>query len=383
MAELLPLVSSLHFMLSVRTESSSSKSCDVAIIGGGPAGCATALSLRSHAPSLSVTLIEASSYDNPRIGEVLPSVARTFLNHLGIWEAFCGAQFQTVHSISSVWGQPFRSENHFIYSLQGAGWHLDRARFDGFMAEHAATCGVDVKIATRVKAIERSAEGWQLGLSDGVEIRPRFVVDATGRSAVFARKAGARAVALDHLTGFARFFTIASGSEPGTLIEAFSDGWWYTAINGNNRVVTCMTDKDIARRLGLRDEERWITLLSKTDWIRRSVDEADMHGSPIICAANSTRLEPVCSNDWLAVGDAACAFDPLSSQGIVKALRGGIFASYAIADWLCKSEAGGLARYESFVRREFNTYRSVHAEYCCREQRWPDSSFWNRRSAVV
>jgi 2-polyprenyl-6-methoxyphenol hydroxylase-like FAD-dependent oxidoreductase len=33
---------------------------DVAIVGGGPAGCATALSLRSHEPSLSVIIIEAA-----------------------------------------------------------------------------------------------------------------------------------------------------------------------------------------------------------------------------------------------------------------------------------------------------------------------------------
>ncbi|MCI0487336.1 MAG: tryptophan 7-halogenase, partial [Blastocatellia bacterium] len=104
------------------------KSCDVIILGGGPAGCATALSLRSHAPSLSVALIEASAYDRPRIGEVLPAIARTFLNHLRIWEAFETEGFQTVHSTSFVWGHPFRAENHFIYSMHGSGWHLDRRR---------------------------------------------------------------------------------------------------------------------------------------------------------------------------------------------------------------------------------------------------------------
>ena len=57
---------------------------DVLILGGGPAGCATALALRAQAPALAVGLIEASSYDQPRIGEVLPGVARVFLEHLGI-----------------------------------------------------------------------------------------------------------------------------------------------------------------------------------------------------------------------------------------------------------------------------------------------------------
>lgn len=365
------------------TEEVTPNSCDVVILGGGPAGCATALSLRTHAPSLSVIIIESSSYDRPRIGEVLPAVARTFLDHLGIWKAFQAEHFQSAYSTSSIWGQPFRSENHFIYSLQGAGWHLDRVRFDAFMAESAANRDVEIKLAMRATSVGKSRDGWHLGLSDGSEIHTRFVVDATGRNAFFARKAGARAVALDHLAGFARFFTTGNDAEQGTVIEAFADGWWYTALNGNSRAAVCMTDVDIARRLGLRDKERWMNQLSETCWIQRSVMGATLQDTPMICAANSVYLDPVCSTNWLAVGDAACAFDPLSSQGIVKALRAGIFASYAIADFLNKSDAVGLARYDRFVRREFSRYKSLHAEYCGRERRWPDSSFWNRRSTLV
>jgi 2-polyprenyl-6-methoxyphenol hydroxylase-like FAD-dependent oxidoreductase len=53
-----------------------SQQLDVLILGGGPAGCATALALRAHAPALSVALLEAGHYDRPRIGEVLPAAAR-------------------------------------------------------------------------------------------------------------------------------------------------------------------------------------------------------------------------------------------------------------------------------------------------------------------
>jgi len=48
------------------------ESYDVVILGGGPAGAATALSLRSHAPDLSVALIEQTNYHAMRIGETLP-----------------------------------------------------------------------------------------------------------------------------------------------------------------------------------------------------------------------------------------------------------------------------------------------------------------------
>lgn len=45
-------------------------------------------------------------------------------------------------------------------------------------------------------------------------------------------------------------------------------------------------------------------------------------------------------------------FDPLSSQGILKALRSGIFASYAIVDRLLHADDGhGCARYAALIRQ--------------------------------
>lgn len=324
-------------------------------------------------------MAEATAYERPRVGEVLPAVARSLLDQLGVLKPFEGEGHRPVHSTAAAWGSPLRRENHFIYSARGAGWHLDRARFDAFLAREAARRGVEVRLRTRLEAAERSGGGWRLRLSDGAELRARFVVDATGRRAAFARGAGARRVSCDRLVGYARFFTPDAAAEPGTLIEAFREGWWYTALAGGRRVVACLTDSDIARKLRLRDEGRWLGLLSETSWVRRGVGRGVTDGPPVIRAADSGLLEPVCAPDWLAVGDAASTYDPLSSQGIVKSLRSGVFASYAVADRLDKSDASGLARYETLVRREFAAYRRAHAQHCAAERRWPDSDFWRRR----
>jgi len=282
-----------------------------------------------------------------------------------------------------VWGRPLRQENHFIYSLHGSGWHLDRARFDAFLAQQSARCGTEILLTTRLVAVERLPDRWHLRLSDGTEFQARFIVDATGRSAAFARKMGARPLVSDRLFGFARYFTLDADSDPDTLIEAFSQGWWYTAPAGEYRIVACMTDLDLAHRLSLRDERRWLSLLSETRLIQRRVGHGSLHGAPIVRAARSGCLDQICAPDWLAVGDAASTYDPLSAQGIVKSLRSGIFASYAIADHLQRSDANGLPRYEKFVRREFAGYRRVHAQYCAEENRWPESDFWKRRHAIT
>jgi 2-polyprenyl-6-methoxyphenol hydroxylase-like FAD-dependent oxidoreductase len=352
---------------------------DVIILGGGPAGCATALSLRSYSPSLSIALIEESSYEHPRVGEVLPGLARSLLDQLGIWKAFDAERYRPSNSTTAFWGSSSGSENHFIYNLRGPGWNLDRVRFDALLAGQAAEFGTDVRRGLRFAGAERSRDGWRLSLSDGAGLECHFVVDATGRRAAFARKMKARVLSFDRLMGFTRFFELDGDSEPGTLVEAFQDGWWYTAPAGRFRAATCMTDADVARSLELHDQDQWLSLLSKTNAVRSRVGRAVLHGPPVIRSANSAHLDPVCGTDWLAVGDAASAFDPLSSNGIVKALRSGIFAGYAIADLLNKSDATGLDRYRKLVPREFAVYRRAHTEYCAAEDRWPDRPFWSRR----
>jgi hypothetical protein len=73
----------------------------------------------------------------------------------------------------------------------------------------------------------------------------------------------------------------------------------------------------------------------------------------------------------------------VSGQGIFKALRGGIFASYAIADSLRGGDQGAVARFRSFVADEFATYREKLNHYYGLERRWPDRPFWRRRAGAL
>jgi flavin-dependent dehydrogenase len=103
----------------------------------------------------------------------------------------------------------------------------------------------------------------------------------------------------------------------------------------------------------------------------------------IVRPAASRRLDPAAGEDWLAVGDAASVVDPLSSQGLFKALRSGTFASYAIADRLLRADDVGLRRYRTHVREEFAGYLRARERYYGQERRWPASEFWSRRARVT
>jgi 2-polyprenyl-6-methoxyphenol hydroxylase-like FAD-dependent oxidoreductase len=353
---------------------------DVAIAGAGPAGSACAIALRTRMPSLSVALIEASRFDAPRAGETLSPAARPLLDHLGVFDAFRAAGHAEVHGTTASWGGTAPHDNDYIFHARGPGWHLDRTRFDAMLADHAASRGAALLTGAAIVTAQRVDDCWHLELAGGRTVAARFLADTTGSAAIARRFCGARAVVIDHLVSFGRFFDNDANADPRTIVEAFADGWWYTAaLPGKRRFVACMTDSAVAHRLRLRDAASWTRLLKAMPLIGRIAVHAN---GPIVArACGSQRLESAAGADWIAAGDAASRFDPLSSQGITKALRSGVFASYAIGDRLAHGDTRGLRRYENFIRSEFDSYLRTRIAIYRDEQRWPHSGFWNARSS--
>src|SRR5205807_10018960 len=85
---------------------------------------------------------------------------------------------------------------------------------------------------------------------------------------------------------------------------------------------------------------------------------------------------------WCALVDAATTFDALSYAVIMKCLRSGVFASYAIGDFI-KGNTSCLEKYEALLKREFANYLATRADYYGREKRWANSVFWQRRHEQI
>ena len=87
-----------------------------------------------------------------------------------------------------------------------------------------------------------------------------------------------------------------------------------------------MTDADLLRRQCGAWPAFWQARLQQTIHTQSRLRAFDLQAALRVVAANSSRLNYVSGRGWLAVGDAAMAFDPLSSQGLVQALASGIRA---------------------------------------------------------
>ena len=359
----------------------------ILILGGGPAGTATALTLCNHAPSYSVTVVESSNYEEIRIGETLPPQVQQLLMHLDIWPAFLQRNYMPALGTSAAWGSRELHTNEFFTNIHNRGWHLDRRDFDAFLATASEKRGVSVYTKTKMIAQQRCQNRWLVTLrnqeGDRIEKEADFIVDATGRLAAFARQQEAKKEYHDQLVGLFRFFDVdTSYVDSTTLVEAGEDGWWYSSLLPNSQLVMAyMSDRDIVGENRLKSGSQWLEEAQKTTHTHQRLlhSKADLDNAPPrIHAAHTQQLDKIIGDGWLAVGDAATTFDPLSSQGVFKALRSGIFAAYAISDYL-QGDEQALNKYEHFVCQEFAGYRKTWQTYYSQEQRWPTSVFWQRR----
>jgi flavin-dependent dehydrogenase len=375
---------------------------DLVVLGGGPAGCAAALTVLTYS-RLRVTVVERSRYEDWRVGETLSPGVLPLLRYLGAEETLQAERQLASYGTAAAWGAPEVVARDFLFSAAGEGWLLDRARFDRALAGLVSRRGGTVFLGTTVTEEAREDDGWRLVLADGTNLSARYVIDASGRQAAFARRRGAGFEVRDHLAGAVALFPDDGTGEAGTLVEATPWGWWYTArLPAERRVVALMTDSDILRERRLHEPAHWLVALAETQAIRQRLSAAEPLGPPVVRAASSQILEPLSGEGWIAAGESAVGFDPLSSMGIGYALASGIQAArIAAGEIAARSEESSATSDASAVsipvnepstmadspepddaadvRRHFDGYLDRRRAYYLCEPRWRDQLFWSRR----
>ncbi len=398
----------------------------VAIIGGGPAGAVAALELAKAGAD--VVVIERDISEVWKIGEGLPPAAKPILQRLGMWERFLADQHLASYGNCSAWGSSELVDHSFVFNPYGCGWHLDRRRFDKMLLGAAIEAGAKLISGFGLTTCQQVGSGWwlhgktllgelpepftaesqrtlskrrdsgeplcdsaveqadgeSLFPSDSVSIKTDFVIDASGRGSRFARRQGAKRINHDNLVGLAMLLKAEREADQDslTMVEAVAEGWWYAALLPCKKLVAVfLSDADLESTRVARTAEGWKRLLDQTVYLRKRIER---HGyriqeEPKIVSANSSHLDLTAGESWLAAGDAAAAFDPLSSQGILRAMESGIAAAEAILN----GTADALKSHSQRLGQIFTAYLANKDFYYSQERRWPDSTFWLRRHVAT
>lgn len=365
---------------------------DVAIAGGGPGGAAAAIALARQGQH--VLLADAGTGRWPRIGEGLPPSTRALLRELGVLDQVLADGHRRSPGALAFWGSDTAHVEDTLFALHGDGLQLDRTRFDAGLRAAAQAAGAEVlegaRLRLRQRGDARTPHTLELRIGEAApqRVQARWLIDASGRTASLARTLGARRISHDRLLAFHQRLVggAATDRDGRTWVEAVADGWWYSVLlPSDERLIAFLGDfSGAAERRQLLDSEGLWNALRAAPRLHALCTGHGWrpHGAVQGADAGSTALDHASDERWLAVGDAALAFDPLSSKGIANALYTGLRAAAAIhaSD---KGDPEATTAYARHLREIHRVYREQCRSYYAMERRWPESKFWQARRRLL
>lgn len=290
---------------------------DVVVVGGGPAGAATAIACATR--GLRVILCERERPGRDRPGETVHPGIEPLLQQLGVADRMAGTIGARYAGIWIEWGGPRRFEA-FGGDASGpwSGFQLWRADFDALLLARARELGVDLRQPCAVTgALIRD------GMLDGLEtaagpITARMVVDASGATRWLGRTLGmnssARSPRLIARYGYMDGSSPANDDAPSLIGDR--SGWTWTAL--------------------VRPKLHQWTRVSfdgppRSDWTPPHLSALTPRARSRGADVTWRMADRAASADWFMVGDAAATLDPTSSHGVLKAIISGITAGHLVA----------------------------------------------------
>jgi flavin-dependent dehydrogenase len=338
----------------------------VLIFGAGPAGLSCALRLASA--GIDVEVMDAGRDTPAPPGETLSPAGALLVERLGVH-----VDQPAGWSTWSIWGSPERRPHDWIQDPRGAARFVDRNGLEAALrARLQEACAIRRGRCSGTPTHDGTA--WSVPTADGVA-QARVLVDATGRVRALARRVGATVEILDRQIAVA---ATSPAHAPGTfgLVESEPHGWWYSAPTPNGDLaLLAVSSADVAR--SRRSSEALATALQDAPETRDRVGARPLQDVRLVDAGSSRLTVPV-GDAWLAVGDAAMAWDPLSAHGLTVALRSGIDAAAALVATL-GGQVSALDDYVETLHSAWAQYVTLRTHIYAAERRWPKESYWATR----
>lgn len=348
---------------------------DVAVVGAGPAGSATATHLARA--GWRVVLVDRAVFprDKP-CAESLSPAAEPLLAELGALDEIeamgparlCGFRIYTpggkVIESDFAATRDAAGKSYFETGLAVARLDLDAA-----LVRAARRAGAEIREGWRLGQLARDSDDiWTLTpVGAGDALRTRLLVAADGVHSTVARRLGlhqtgrARKVALvAHLRG------IQGMGEYGEMHVA---GRRYVGLARLQRegelstVALVVDEKRDGRKLAGKPQAFLLETLATFPSLKGRMDHATVARRTLTVSRLDVRARRIADAGLLLVGDAAGYYDPFTGEGIYGALRGAQLAAEVADPALASGDlsARTLARYGRLHHEAFRGKRLVES----------------------
>jgi flavin-dependent dehydrogenase len=334
-------------------------SCDVVVIGGGPAGSSVA-ALLSQA-GVEVVLLEKVSHPRPAVGESLIPHFWKYVDRTGATARIEQENFIAKAGGITVWNGKIHRIAFADFGFTRPALHVERDVFDRLLLQNATDQGVKVFQQVTVKSVD-FANGDRPRVhyldrrgGDSAEgrIACRYVIDASGPGAVLARQFGSKRL-IDSKMRFLSLwgyfdcsrFVGADGkshppedlgkAKPVTFVTSFEDGWiWHIALRRTTSVGLVI---HTARTAGMSKPERerfFLDTCRTTPYVDALLALAEYReGSLFERPDYSYYSTRICGDNFYVIGDAASFVDPIYSHGVLNAFYNAVMVALAVRESL-------------------------------------------------
>ena len=330
----------------------SNGACDVAVVGAGPAGAATAL--YAARAGLDVTLIDKRAFPRDKIcGDAVARKSLYHLRDLGLLDRLCADTHEPIGR--AVLSSPNGGEVTIdLSSRDEPSPHMvcRREIFDHALVDAARACCNVIEGAAVTDVSREHGRVTGVTVRDGSHdraIRARVVVGADGFDSVVARRLGL------YRHDSSRWFVATRGYyrgldvAPRTVEVHYFDEtlpgflWFFPTGDGITNVGLGLVHLDLKRRrVKLRDVHEAVLASPRMRHRFRGTERiGDVHGWNLPTPDTSRTLA---GDGFLLVGDAAGLVDPFSGEGIGNALESAKVAAGVIAEGLQMRDATEFAR---------------------------------------
>jgi flavin-dependent dehydrogenase len=337
------------------TPPDSQDSCDVLVIGGGPAGATTASMLAER--GIRVVLLEKARHPRFHIGESLLPANLPLLDRLGVGGKVraIGMEKWAAEFISPWDGrrQEFEFADSWDKSMPFA-YQVRRSEFDEILIRRAAELGAEVIEGCRVTDVEFCADGRVTRVHALTESgiarswRADFVVDASGRETLLGNRLQAKqrnkrhnsAALYAHFQGARRH----AGKRAGNIsIFWFDHGWfWFIPLADGATSVGAVVWPSYLKTRAKPVREFFLDTIALCPPLAGLLEEASLASEVEATGNYSYACDRTHGRNYLLVGDAYAFIDPVFSSGVMLAMQSGMAAAEAIA--ACRANPAGAAR---------------------------------------